>query len=133
MRQTFRDLIAANKRNSVLLVIVFCLFTAVAAMILALGILAYLSPSSVRHLNVLQALAVGGLAGGVALLFSLLGYYAGDSMILAVSHAKPIEHEDDPELFNVVEEMAIASGLPVPAVYLMRDKAPNAFATGRDP
>src|SRR5262249_50678438 len=49
------------------------------------------------------------------------------------SHARPIAHEDDPELFNVVEEMAIAAGIPMPRVYLMHDSAPNAFATGRDP
>src|SRR5207237_7614760 len=40
---------------------------------------------------------------------------------------------DDPELFNVVEEMAIAAGLPMPRVYVIHDSAPNAFATGRDP
>jgi heat shock protein HtpX len=54
-------------------------------------------------------------------------------MILGVSGAKPIEHGDDPELFNVVEEMAIAAGVPMPKVYLIHDSAPNAFATGRDP
>jgi heat shock protein HtpX len=54
-------------------------------------------------------------------------------MILAVSHARPIDHSQDPELYNVVEEIAIAAGLPVPKVYLIPDPAPNAFATGRDP
>jgi heat shock protein HtpX len=54
-------------------------------------------------------------------------------MGLAVSHARPIQHEDDPELFNVVEEMAIAGGVPMPQVYLIPDNSPNAFATGRDP
>ena len=54
-------------------------------------------------------------------------------MVLAVSGARPIQHDDDPELFNVVEEMAIAAGVPMPAVYLINDPAPNAFATGRDP
>jgi heat shock protein HtpX len=133
MRETFRDLIAANKRNSVMLVAVFCLFTAAVAMFLALGTIAYLSPSTARQLDVGQAVAVGVVAAGVALLFSLLGYFAGDSMILAVSHARPLDHSQDPELYNVVEEMAIAAGLPVPKVYLIRDPAPNAFATGRDP
>jgi heat shock protein HtpX len=50
-----------------------------------------------------------------------------------VHGAKPLKHEDDPELVNVVEEMAIAAGVPVPEIYLIRDAPPNAFATGRDP
>jgi heat shock protein HtpX len=54
-------------------------------------------------------------------------------MVLAVSGARPIEKKDDPQLFNVVEEMAIAGGVPMPQVYLIDDTAPNAFATGRDP
>ena len=54
---------------------------------------------------------IGGIAGGIAVVISVVGYYAGDRMILAVSHAQPIQHDDDPELFNVVEEMAIAAGV----------------------
>ena len=54
-------------------------------------------------------------------------------MVLAVSGAKPLEHKDDPQLYNVVEEMAIAAGVPMPRVHLIDDPAPNAFATGRDP
>src|SRR5207253_9484650 len=51
----------------------------------------------------------------------------------AVSGAKPIAHKDEPQLFSVVEEMAIAAGVPMPSVYLIHDPAPNAFATGREP
>ena len=54
-------------------------------------------------------------------------------MVLQMSGAKLIEHGDDPELYNVVEEMAIASAVPLPLVYLIEDTAMNAFATGRDP
>src|SRR3712207_7012507 len=54
-------------------------------------------------------------------------------MVLAASRAKEITHDDAPVLFNVVEEMAIAAGLPMPKVYIIEDSAPNAFATGRDP
>lgn len=133
MQPTFRDLIAENKRNSVLLVIVFCLFVTVVAMVLGLGILAYLAPGSLQHLDWGQGLLVGGVAAGISMLLSLLAYYSGDTMILAISQARPLEHQEDPELFNVVEEMAIAAGLPMPRVYLIRDSAPNAFATGRDP
>jgi heat shock protein HtpX len=133
MAPTFRDLIAANKRNSVLLVTVFCLFTAVVALVLGLGVVAMYDPDSVAILNWGEALLVGGIGGGLALLFALIGYYAGDSLILATSGARRIHHADDPELFNVVEEMAIAAGIPMPAVYLIDDPALNAMATGRDP
>src|SRR5207253_134091 len=98
-----------------------------------LAILAYLAPGSVDHLDWRQGLLVGGVAAGISLLLSLVAYYQGDSMILAISHARPIEHKDDPELFNVVEEMAIAAGIPMPRIYVIADSAPNAFATGRDP
>jgi heat shock protein HtpX len=53
--------------------------------------------------------------------------------VLAASRAREISHDDAPVLFNVVEEMAIAAGLPMPKVYIIDDSAPNAFATGRDP
>ena len=130
---TFRDLIQANKRNSVILVAIFCLFVAAVAMILGLAILAYTSPSTFRHLNVMQAVLFGLVAGGISLAMSFLSYYAGADIIAVVSGAQPTEHKDDPELFNVVAEMAIAAGLPMPAVHMIRDAAPNAFATGRDP
>ncbi len=89
------------------------------------------------------AAVVGGTSGGLGLLgvfglaaiaWSLLGYYSGDKMVLAVSGAHQVTHEDEPQLFNVVEEMTIAAGLPnVPAVFVIEEAAPNAFATGRDP
>ncbi len=75
-----------------------------------------------------------GVFGIVAIAWSLIGYYAGDKMILAVSGARRVTHDDEPQLFNVVEEMTIAAGLPqAPAVYVLEQAAPNAFATGRDP
>lgn len=133
MTPTFRDLIAENKRNSVVLVLIFCLFTATVVLILALGILACFDPEAVIQLRWGEALLAGGIAAAVALLFSLLGYYAGDQFILAASGARRIRHQDDPELFNVVEEMAIAAGIAMPRVYLIDDAALNALATGRDP
>jgi heat shock protein HtpX len=64
---------------------------------------------------------------------SLSAYYGGDKMVLGISRAKRIEKKDAPQLFNVVEELSIAAGLPMPAIYIIDDTAPNAFATGRDP
>jgi heat shock protein HtpX len=67
-------------------------------------------------------------------IMNLLTYFQGDSIILAVSGAKKIGPDDHPRLWNVVEEMKIASGLPkMPDVYIIDDPAMNAFATGRDP
>jgi heat shock protein HtpX len=131
MIQTFRDLIAENKRKSAYLVVIFCLFVTAVAMVLVLGVLAYYG--FVRNINWPQVLIVGVGAAVFSLMISLFAYYTGDDVILAVSSAKEIQHKDDPELFNVVEEMAIAAGVPMPRVYLIRDDAPNAFATGRDP
>ncbi|HUT36518.1 MAG TPA: M48 family metallopeptidase [Planctomycetota bacterium] len=80
----------------------------------------------------------GGIVGVaiavvIAAFMNLLAYYGGGSMVLAMSAAKEIEHKDSPQLFNVVEEMSIAAGIPMPKVYLIDDMAMNAFATGRDP
>src|ERR687885_1150930 len=54
-------------------------------------------------------------------------------LLIAASHAREVTHDEAPVLFNVVEEMTIAAGLPMPKVYIIDDTAPNAFATGRDP
>ncbi len=65
---------------------------------------------------------------------SLVGYFRGDSILLTMSRAKKINRDDHPRLYNIVEEMKIASGLPkMPDIYIIDDPALNAFATGRDP
>jgi heat shock protein HtpX len=130
---TFRDLIAENKRDSALLIAGFCLFVVVVAMLLGLAVMAYTDPKSFERLDWREAISFGVGGGVVALILSYFAYFGGDNMILAVNGAQPIAHDDDPELFNVVEEMAIAAGVPMPRVYLMHDPALNAFATGRDP
>lgn len=131
--QTYEDLIAANKRNSALLVLFFCLFVTAVTMVLGLAILAVVDPRALEALDLARGLGVGLVAAAISLLIALVGYYQGPQMILQVSGARPIRHQDDPELFNVVEEMAIAAGIPMPKVYVIDDSAPNAFATGRDP
>ncbi len=130
---TFRDLVRANRRNSFLLVVLFILFTGAVAMVLALAIIAYVSPQTVAQLRWGEALLWGGAAAGLSLLWSLFSFYCGDRLILGISGARPLEPEQDQVLFNVVEEMAIAAGVPRPRIYLINDSAPNAFATGRDP
>lgn len=84
-----------------------------------------------------QASGYGLSYAGMALIFaglmSLSSYYFSDKIVLATSGAKPIVKSDNPQLFRIVENLTIASGLPMPRVYIINDPSPNAFATGRDP
>ncbi len=73
------------------------------------------------------------VAAAVAGMATAWSFYGGAGAILAIAGARRIEKADDPQLFNVVEELCIAAGIPMPAVHLIDDPAPNAFATGRDP
>jgi heat shock protein HtpX len=111
--------ISANKRNS------FFITVAITAFFIVLGYFLGTYWGS--------SYAGVGIAFRLALVMSLSAYYGGDKMVLAASRAKRIEKKDYPQLFNVIEELSIAGGLPLPAVYVIDDTAPNAFATGRDP
>jgi len=73
------------------------------------------------------------LALAVSLLMAAGGYYASDKIVLAISRARPVTKEEFPYLYNVVEGLTIAAGIPAPRCYVIEDTAPNAFATGRDP
>jgi len=73
------------------------------------------------------------IAVAFAAISSLVSYYYGDRLVLAMSHARPAEQPEDAEVMNAVQGLAIAAGLPAPKVYIIDDTAPNAFATGRDP
>lgn len=68
----------------------------------------------------------------IAILQSFLSYWHSDKIILAMTHAKPIEKKDNPELYRIVENLSIAAGLPLPKIYIIEERQPNAFATGRD-
>jgi heat shock protein HtpX len=79
---------------------------------------------------------IGGLvlASFIWAVMNLVAYFQGDSILLGLSGAKKITRDDHPRLYNVVEEMKIASGLEkMPDIYIIDDQAMNAFATGRDP
>jgi heat shock protein HtpX len=117
------ELIRANKRNSIILMVIM------AAVLLLLGFIIGLAFSGPE----------GGFVGliiatAIWLILTLVSFSSGDQILLATSKAVPITHDDHPQLFNVVEEMKIAAGLPaMPKVYIIADPAPNAFATGRKP
>lgn len=73
------------------------------------------------------------IAVAVALIMNIRAYWTSDKAVLRMTGARQIQLEDDRELFNIVENLAITAGLPMPKVYIIDDPAPNAFATGRDP
>jgi heat shock protein HtpX len=120
---TFRERIAVNRRNSVLLIAAFLAFVAAFGYIIGY---AWIGDPT----GALFGLALAFVAGTIS---GLATYYGGDRIVLAASRAREISHDDAPVLFNVVEEMAIAAGVPMPKVYIIDDSAPNAFATGRGP
>jgi len=69
----------------------------------------------------------------LSIIYSIGGYFYGDKVVLAVSGAKPADEKEHAYLVNVTEGLALAAGIPKPKLYVMQDKSPNAFATGRDP
>ena len=69
----------------------------------------------------------------IAFFQGFLSYWYSDKIVLALTHAKPIEKKDNPELYRIVENLAITAGLPTPKIYILEESQPNAFATGRDP
>jgi heat shock protein HtpX len=73
------------------------------------------------------------LAVGIAGTGTLSSYYFSDKLALGIAGAREVTHDEAPQLFNVVEEVSLAAGLPLPRVMIVEDAAPNAFATGRDP
>src|SRR6185295_2129949 len=123
MAETFYNQIAENRRNSFLLSLIVVFLFAVLGF--AIG---YAISGSASGAIFVMGIAV--LFGGLAAVGS---YFAGDSVVLAVSGAKEVDQASAPQLMNVVSEMAIAANVPMPKVYIIDDTAPNAFATGRDP
>lgn len=85
--------------------------------------------------SLLQAGLVGVVfAVVIAVVMSIVSFRFGDKMVLAAARAKKVTKEQEPRLYNLVEGLAIAAGLnTVPALYVVEEGAPNAFATGRDP
>ena len=112
--------IAANKRKSWFLVLLF---------IVVIGLLGY--TWGIYSGDTFGALS---LAGIIAIIMALASYYAGDKVALSLAGAYPVKTRDqNPYLWNLVENLCIAKGLPMPKVYLLPEQAINAFATGRQP
>jgi len=124
---TFFSEEAANRRNSILLMIVVIAFLAVFGFVIGFSI-GYGSGDEIYF--GIGALIIAVLIGSLSAVGS---YFGGDQLVLASSHAREVTADQAPQLFNVIQEMAIAAGIPMPRVYIIDDPSPNAFATGRDP
>jgi heat shock protein HtpX len=110
--------IAANKRNTVIIMLVF---------LVIIGGLGWLAAYIYGDINIAIFTVV------IALAYAWFQYYLAGSQALALSGALPIQKEDNPRLYRIVENLCIATGTPMPKIYIINDQAPNAFATGRDP
>lgn len=110
--------ISHNKRNTVLIMAVF---------VAIIGVIGVFVGAATDN----YYLAV--IVLGCSILYAWLQYFIAGKLAMAMTGAQQIEKKDAPELWRVVENLAITSGMPMPKVYIIDDPAPNAFATGRDP
>jgi heat shock protein HtpX len=117
------ELIAANKRKSIII------FIGMGLLLILIGFTfgSFYSPDNGGFIGVFLAVVLWGI-------LSMVSYFAGSKILLAVSGAKEVTQDVHPQLYNVVEEMRIAANLPhQPKIYIIADAAPNAFATGIKP
>ena len=110
--------IAQNKRRTTIIIIVFVLMIAAIA-----GVFAW----------VYKDPWITGWTLFIAILYAVIQYFAAGSIATMMTGAKEIVKKDNPRFYNIVENLSITTGLPMPKVYIIDDPAPNAFATGRDP
>ena len=115
----FRTQQAANRRKTIGLLVGM----GVLVWLVALAALTYFGQSTT---------AIVPLAVGIALVSVWGSYYGSDKLVLTMTGAKLIQESDNPKLFGLIQEVTIASGLPMPKVAIVIDNAPNAFATGRN-
>lgn len=110
--------IAANKRRTIFIMIGFVVIIAAIS-----AIFAYYFDN--------WYIAIWTLT--CAVIYAVLQYFLSGSLSVVMTGAREIEKKDNPRLYNIVENLSITTGLPMPKVYIIDDPAPNAFATGRDP
>ncbi len=114
------DQIAENKRNTIILIVLFAGLIIMLSWLLGAIVLG--EPTS------------GLFLGGIFLIgYSLVSYFFADKIILAISGARELRKDEYPYFFNLIDGLAIAAGIPKPKAYVINDTALNAFATGRDP
>lgn len=108
----------SNKTKSWLLIAAFFVF---------IIIVGYIFSYSMESPEILY------FAVGFSIITSFASYWWSDKMVLFMSDAHEIKHDDNKDLYHIVENLCITAGLPLPKIYIINDTAPNAFATGRDP
>ena len=116
----FRTQQAANKRKTIGLLVGM----AVLVWVVVYAALSYFGTSTA---------GIVPIAVGIALISVWGSYYGADKLVITMTGAKLIQESDNPKLFGLIQEVIIASGLPMPKVAIVVDSAPNAFATGRNP
>lgn len=110
--------ISANKRKTVFIILGF---------IIIIGLIGAVFAWAMNNW-VISAWVIG-----IAAVYAVIQYFASSSLAVAMTGAREIEKKDNPKFYNTVENLTLTAGLPMPKVYIIDDKAPNAFATGRDP
>ena len=130
------DEIANNKKKTFFIVLLFPLVLAglVFATFCIINFAASNQPpEQVWNTISNYSLLVTAITVGVALIWTLISWYTGDQIILNSANAHEISRSTHPEIFVLVENLTIATGLPLPRIYIIDDESLNAFATGRDP
>ncbi len=113
------DQIASNKRRTIALIVIFIAFIIIVGYVFS-------------RLYAIGPVGIA-IAAGFAILMSWGSYYYSDKIVLKVSRARPLKHNEYAYLDNTIEGLAIAAGLPKPKAYIIDDPSPNAFAIGRNP
>ena len=116
----FRTQQAANKRKTI-------------GLLMGMGVLVWLVVFAAMTYFGTSTAGIVPIAVGIAVISVWGSYYGADKLVITMTGAKLIQESDNPKLFNLIQEVTIASGLPMPKVAIVVDSAPNAFATGRNP
>jgi heat shock protein HtpX len=120
------DEIKGNRRKSLAIIAFFVIFVLVVCFVFAEALGMFYGSNGLGF-------ALFPLLLVVTLASTLASYYYSDKVVLAIAGARPATKEEFPHLYNTVEGLSIAAGIPMPKIYVIEDPAPNAFATGRDP
>lgn len=126
------DRIGTNKRSTILLMLGFIVFTALFFTSLA-TIIAYYAGGSSANTDAGTVIRIAIAAMLIATGVGVIMYYVSTAAVLTISGAHEVTKAEEPELYRIVENLSIGSGLPMPKVWVVEDPAPNAFATGRSP
>lgn len=110
--------IAKNERRSIFIIVVF---------VLMVGLIGAGFAYAMDDMWITVWVLVAGIC------YAVMQYWFANAILMTTTGAKPIEKKDNPRLYNIVENLSITAGLPMPKVCVIQDSAPNAFASGRDP